>query len=60
MKRVPARVDDDNYGGGGGVLLPESSNGEQGSDPMWNITRGENETIIETIDPNTPTVKRML
>ena len=60
MKRVPTRVDDDNYGGGGGVLLPESSNGEQGSDPMWNVTRGEDGTIIETIDPNTPTVKRML
>ena len=60
VKRVPTRVDDDNYGGGGGVLLPESSNGEQGSDPMWNVTRGEDGTIIETIDPNTPTVKRML
>ncbi|KAL3778318.1 hypothetical protein ACHAW5_008871 [Stephanodiscus triporus] len=60
VKRDPARIDDGDYGGEGGVLLPESSDGEQGSDPMWNVTTGEDGTIIETIDPNTPAVKQML
>lgn len=27
---------------------------------LWNVTRGEDGTIIETIDPNTPMVKQML
>jgi hypothetical protein len=30
------------------------------SDVMWNVTRGEDGTMIETIDPNTPAVKRLL
>ncbi|KAL3772713.1 hypothetical protein ACHAWU_004958 [Discostella pseudostelligera] len=27
---------------------------------MWNVTRGEDGTIIETFDPNTPMVKKLL
>ena len=30
------------------------------SDVMWNVRRGEDGTMIETIDPNTPAVKRLL
>ena len=30
------------------------------SDVMWNVTRGEDGTMIETIDPNTPAVKQLL
>ena len=29
-------------------------------DLMWNVTRGDDGTIIETIDPNSPEVGRML
>jgi len=29
-------------------------------DVLWNVTRGDDGTIIETIDPNTPMVKQML
>lgn len=53
VKRPPVapRVDDytgDDVGGG------------DGADLMWNVTRGEDGTMIETIDPNTPIVERML
>ena len=30
------------------------------SDVMWNVRRGEDGTMIETIDPNTPAVKQLL
>ncbi|KAL3827128.1 hypothetical protein ACHAXA_002363 [Cyclostephanos tholiformis] len=52
VKRPPVapRVDD-YYGDDGGVVE---------TDLMWNVTRGEDGTMIETIDPNTPMVKRML
>ena len=33
---------------------------EDDMDLMWNVTRGEDGTTIETIDPNTPIVKQML
>ena len=33
---------------------------EDDMDLMWNVTRGEDGTTIETIDPNTPIVKHML
>ena len=29
-------------------------------DLIWNVTRSEDGTVIETINPNTPAVKRML
>jgi hypothetical protein len=29
-------------------------------DVMWNVRRGEDGTMIETIDPNTPAVKQLL
>ena len=39
-----------------------SSDGKKDDDMdlMWNVTRGEDGTTIETIDPNTPIVKQML
>jgi len=33
---------------------------EDEMDMMWNVTRGEDGTIIETIDPNDPSVGKML
>jgi hypothetical protein len=57
VKRDPppaARAADDC--GDGGVLLPS----DESDDLIWNVTRGEDGTVIETIDPNTPAVKRML
>ena len=29
-------------------------------DVMWNVRRGEDGTMIETLDPNTPAVKQLL
>ena len=58
VKRDPptaARAADD-YGDDGGVLVPS----DESDDLIWNVTRGEDGTVIETIDPNTPAVKRML
>jgi len=62
VKRDPppaARAADD-YGDDGGVLLPGGGSDEFTDDLIWNVTRGEDGTVIETIDPNTPAVKRML
>ncbi|KAL7550051.1 hypothetical protein ACHAWF_013291 [Thalassiosira exigua] len=38
----------------------DNSREEAKSEPMWNVTRGEDGTILETIDPNDPAVGRML
>ncbi|KAL9188791.1 hypothetical protein ACHAXT_007169 [Thalassiosira profunda] len=40
--------------------LEGSSEKEDEADLMWNVTRGEDGTVIETIDPNNPAVGRML
>ena len=29
-------------------------------DVMWNVRRGEDGTMIETLDPNTPAIKQLL
>jgi len=38
-----------------------SSNcGDSGVEPIWNVTQGEDGTIIETFDPNDPVIGKML
>ena len=52
VKRAPVARRVDDYHG--------DDVGEDEADLMWNVTRGEDGTMIETIDPNTPIVRRML
>ncbi len=49
-----------NYGDDGGVLLPGGGSDKFLDDLIWNITRGKDCTVIETISPNMPAVKHML
>jgi hypothetical protein len=49
-----------NYSNDGGILLPRGGLDKFLDDLIWNVTRSEDGTVIETINPNTPAVKRML
>ncbi len=44
---------------GGGDLRSTSNEGDE-TELVWNVTRGEDGTIIETFNPNTPMVKKLL
>lgn len=53
VKKTPSVND------GGGDLRSTSNEGDE-TELMWNVTRGEDGTIIETFNPNTPMVKKLL
>jgi hypothetical protein len=53
VKKTPSVND------GSGDLRSTSNEGDE-TKLMWNVTRGEDGTIIETFDPNTPMVKKLL
>lgn len=42
------------------AIVDSVTNVRDESEVMWNVTRGEDGTMIETIDPNTPAVKQLL